>query len=231
MFPKFCGIIACQKNSFIDYPGTVSAVLFFGGCNLRCPFCHNPQIVRNELPAIDFEEIRQFLIKRKKSIDGVVLSGGEPTLNPYLPEIIEELRSSGFLIKLDTNGLNPDIVKKCKPDYLAMDLKTVPQRYPELGCHTGDFEVRLLTTIDIVKQMGAAAEIRIPVSSFFVNRIVVEEIGGILRGVDKVFLQPLKTHTELLDISFSEEPIQRSLLESYCDIIGKNVRVCSIRGI
>ena len=79
--------------------------------------------------------------------------------------------------------------------------------------------------------MGAAAEIRIPVSSFFVNRIVVEEIGGILRGVDKVFLQPLKTHTELLDISFSEEPIQRSLLESYCDIIGKNVRVCSIRGI
>lgn len=133
MYGEFKGISGWQKTSFIDYPGTVSTVLFFEGCNLRCPYCHNPDIVLRKNPQLSWTEIKSHLSSRKGLIEGVVLTGGEPTLHSCLPQIVNELRDDGFLIKIDTNGANPDMIAQCKPDYLALDFKTIPQRYELFG--------------------------------------------------------------------------------------------------
>ena len=143
------------------FPGTVSTVLFFRGCNLRCPWCHNPSIVNGSVSLIDTEEIFTWLEARRGLIDGVVLTGGEPTLHrEALPEVVETCRSLGYKIKLDTNGLLPDIIEKTNPDYLAMDLKTIPQRYDQVGW-TGDDPTAILSeSLNIVRRMGDHAEIR-----------------------------------------------------------------------
>ena len=203
------------KSSFIDYPGTVSTVLFLSGCNLRCPFCHNPAIVLDELPRIPFHKIQSHLLIRKGIIDGVVISGGEPTIYKTLPDLVNELHSIGVRVKIDTNGLEPEVVEACSADYLAMDLKAVPSKYGLLGAGYYDVEQRLKESIKLVEKMGTKGEIRIPVVPGVVDEEDVGELIGLLRDVDKVYLQPLKNSVELLDSSlngikgFSPETLMR----------------------
>jgi pyruvate formate lyase activating enzyme len=130
---------AFRKTSLVDYPGKVAAVLFFCGCNLRCPWCYNWELVMD--PPEDLtglEEAFALIEKRKHLLGGVVLSGGEPTLLKELPEIIVRIKSLGLPVKLDTNGMLPDILKKIcgnkdtVPDFIAMDIKLPPERYAEL---------------------------------------------------------------------------------------------------
>ena len=129
------GVAGWHKNSFIDFPGTVAAVLFFSGCNLACPYCHNPDIVKAGTSSlVRPDDIADFLEKRKGLIDGVVLSGGEPTLHACLAEAASFIRSLGYRVKLDTNGLLPDAVAAVKPDYLALDVKTAPRSLPAAAC-------------------------------------------------------------------------------------------------
>ena len=118
------------KNSFIDYPGTVSTVLFFSGCNLRCPYCHNCSLLDNP-PDISgrSREFWKFLEKRKGLVEGVVISGGEPTLHPHLKDSIRELQQTGYKVKLDTNGLQPEVIAEFACDYVALDIKTEPGNY------------------------------------------------------------------------------------------------------
>ena len=124
---KFSGLL---KTSLIDYPDKVASVLYVPGCNLRCPFCHNWRIVVDPRPPF-LSEIAalKILESRKKYIDAVVITGGEPTLYKDLPEFLLRLKDKGFLTKLDTNGYFPNILQKCLPvvDYLAMDIKTTPK--------------------------------------------------------------------------------------------------------
>ena len=112
------------KNSFLDFPGKIAAVLFTPGCNMDCWYCHNRQLWA-EQKRIDADEIDQFLDSHKGFIDGVVISGGEPTLQPDLVSYIRYLKDKGYLVKLDTNGLRPDVLARALPllDYVAMDLK------------------------------------------------------------------------------------------------------------
>jgi pyruvate formate lyase activating enzyme len=124
---KYAGMI---KQSLVDYPGEIAAVLFTRGCNLRCPFCHNPDLLVKPkilVKPIDIEEVAEFMIARQSFLDGVVISGGEPTLNEELPADIARLKSLGCLIKLDTNGTNPTMLTKLLAhkmlDYVAMDIK------------------------------------------------------------------------------------------------------------
>lgn len=124
---KYAGMI---KQSLVDYPGEIAAVLFTRGCNLRCPFCHNPDLLVKPkilVKPIDIEEVMEFMGARGSFLDGVVISGGEPTLNEELPADIARLKSLGCLIKLDTNGTNPTMLSKLLShkmvDYVAMDLK------------------------------------------------------------------------------------------------------------
>lgn len=128
-----------NKTSLIDYPGKVSAVLFTQGCNFRCPFCHNPELVYPEkfVEPIPDTEIFQFLDKRKNQLDGVVISGGEPTIHSDLVVWVQKIKALGFLVKLDTNGSDPHTVKALLKDqlidFIAMDIKAPFNKYHQLA--------------------------------------------------------------------------------------------------
>jgi len=128
-----------QKNSFIDYPGKIASVVFLGGCNMRCHYCHNSELLKAESNKLDFQkEILPQIKEQLGFIDAVVISGGEPTMHPYIIQIIKKIKSLGqdLLIKLDTNGTNPQIVKdlveKGLVNYIAMDVKTLIQKYDQI---------------------------------------------------------------------------------------------------
>ena len=128
-------IVGLQKLTLLDYPGQVACTVFFGGCNFRCPFCHNGQLLENALPVMSEEELLTFLKGRKGILDGVCITGGEPTLNPELPGLLRQIKELGYLIKLDTNGYRPDVLQALVGeglvDYVAMDVKNSPDRYGE----------------------------------------------------------------------------------------------------
>lgn len=226
------GIAGWLKNSFIDFPGTVSTVLFFGGCNLRCPWCHNPSIVNGESSSVDAREVFSWLEARKGLVDGVVLSGGEPTLHrEALSQVVATCRSFGYKIKLDTNGLRPGMIDEVNPDYLAMDLKTVPCRYDLVGWKGNDPTSVLTESLNIVKKMDDCAEVRITVAEPFINESVIDELLPFVEGVHKVFLQPVNLSGELLepdkltDAEVSSERI-RAMREKLAAVVGE----CGIRG-
>lgn len=127
-----------QGTSLLDFPGRIASLIFFGGCNLCCPFCHNPTLVLDpeQYPDYPLEDLLDELRERRTFIDGVVVSGGEPTLDRDLPLLLREVKALGLEVKLDTNGLAPAVLEKLFAeglvDYLALDLKTTPERYGEL---------------------------------------------------------------------------------------------------
>jgi len=130
---KFSGL---QKISLIDYPNKVASVLFTPGCNLRCPFCHNWRIVVDPKPPFLQEAgALEILESRKKYVDAVVVTGGEPSMHKELPKFLAKLKERGFLVKLDTNGFYPEVLEECLPyvDYVAMDVKTSLEKYRLLG--------------------------------------------------------------------------------------------------
>lgn len=122
-------------SSMLDWEGKMAAVLFMGGCNFACPYCHNPELVKNpdRLDSIPFKKITDYLVDKRDWIEGVVITGGEPTLTPGLKEIIEELRVLSLPVKLDTNGSHPDIleilISEGLLEYVSMDIKAVLRKY------------------------------------------------------------------------------------------------------
>lgn len=224
-------IAGWNKLSFIDFTGRASTVLFFPRCNLRCPYCHNPGVVLDEYPAIDGSAVFRYLKKHSDLVEGVVLSGGEPTIHAGLPEMVSRLRALPVAIKLDTNGLLPGVVRELDPDYLALDIKTVPSRYHELGCSYADAEARLLESVGIVRAMGENAEVRITMAPRFIDAAVMETLGEILTGVARVFLQPCKTTVPLLDPEFVKAtPISIEQVREFKKILDPMVGECVIRG-
>ncbi|MDR1444351.1 MAG: anaerobic ribonucleoside-triphosphate reductase activating protein [Treponema sp.] len=133
-------MVRLRKTSLVDYPGGIASVLFLPGCNLRCPWCQNRELVLQSVPEafIPLEEALALIRKRRNLLDGVVVSGGEPSIYPALGDLIAELHGTGLPVKLDTNGMNPRVLKKIcgeknsRPDYIALDLKLAPGRYREL---------------------------------------------------------------------------------------------------
>lgn len=220
-------------QTFIDFPGTVSTVLFYSGCNLKCPYCHNPDIV-NASPdsRISSDDIWDVLEKRKGVIEGVVLSGGEPTLHACLAGAVPDIKRLGFRVKLDTNGMLPDMITSLVPDYLALDVKTAPRLYRELlASPYDDTEQRLSRSVEIARDMGDKAEIRITAAPGIVDRKIIRQIGELINGVKKVFLQPMKKKGQLLDPSFAErETIPPEEIAAYRDILSEFVDECVIRG-
>lgn len=156
---KIGGLI---KFSMIDFPGKVSAILFTRGCNLRCAYCHNPELLEYNaaLPdAVSEEELDEFLEKRKGRLDGIVITGGEPTLQPDLAEFCSKLKKIGYLVKLDTNGTNPSVVEnlleKKLVDFIAMDIKAPFEKY-EAVCQ------RSVDTEKVKQTMAIIAKYNIP---------------------------------------------------------------------
>ncbi len=160
-------IAGLQKTTLIDYPGKIAATVFLAGCNFRCPWCYSPELVlpkkiRNQ-PRTSKEEFFSFLNKRKGLLDGIVLCGGEPTINKDLPEFIKKIKELGYAVKIDTNGSNPKMLKKLIDDnlidYVAMDVKLPKEKYPKI--FKGKIEVKdIEESIEILKNSKIDSEFR-----------------------------------------------------------------------
>jgi pyruvate formate lyase activating enzyme len=232
MRDSFVGIAGWLKNSFIDYPRTVSTVLFYPGCNLRCPYCHNPGLVQGAHDmAPSAEEIRAFLKRRQGVIEGVVLSGGEPTLQPSLRTTAREVRRMGFAVKLDTNGLLPQIIEEVQPDYLALDIKTGPANYGcLLGATCSDVEERLSRSVAMVRQLGEMAEVRITVAPGMLDDQSLKWIASAVQGVHNLYLQPMQQRGELLNPAYAAlQPVGRDELARIQVRLGQSVQRCRVR--
>ncbi len=184
-----------QKNSFIDFPGKISAVLFFSGCNFRCPYCHNPELVKNQsaCPVFTDEEwILQFLKKRKGFLDGVVISGGEPTIHHGLFKLCRKLKALGYPIKLDTNGSRPEVIRRLivegLVDYIAMDIKTDLDHYCSV-VHPRFNPKTLLESIQIIMDSGIGYEFRTTCTRPLVNENVIGCISRMIEGSRLYVLQ------------------------------------------
>lgn len=187
---EFVGI---DKFSLLDYDEKVSTVLFSPACNFRCPFCHNGDSVLNSNTPIPFDEIYEFLKSRQGLIDAVVFTGGEPTMMPELKERIKAVRELGFLIKLDTNGTNPeileDLLKDGLLDYVAMDIKNSEKRYVETtDCPHLNIE-KIKKSIGILENFGVNYEFRTTIVKEFHDEVSIKEMGEMVRGGKILYLQ------------------------------------------
>jgi Pyruvate-formate lyase-activating enzyme len=187
---------------------------------------------KTSLEEIPYARVREFLEKRKDVIEGVVLSGGEPTMHPGLLDIAKDIRSLGILIKLDTNGLRPGVIRAVGADYLALDIKTRPREYVALlKSPYADTPERLASSIEIAQSMGDKAEVRITAAPGIIDRAVIIELAQLLNGARKVFIQPMQTRVELLDPEMRDKaPIPVSELAEYREILLQFVDKCEIRG-
>lgn len=155
------------KFSMIDFPGKISAIVFMQGCNLNCGYCHNPELIPSapaaEQPAFTDEDVLYYLEKRRGALDGVVITGGEPALQPGLKDFIIKVKAMGYLVKLDTNGTNPallkDLIDNRLVDFVAMDIKATVEKYPLVcGCPVNLEDIK--TSIELLKNSAVAHEFR-----------------------------------------------------------------------
>jgi len=226
-------IAGWQKTSFIDFPGTVSTVLFLSGCNMRCPYCHNPGIVNGTFEPVRLDDIIEYIVKRKGVIEGAVISGGEPSVHGGLKSLRGELKTLGLKVKIDTNGLEPEVVMGCNPDYIALDVKTSLEKYHRLNVPLvyDDVRGRLRLSIDTVRKMGGNAEVRITAAPGIIDRDDIESLSEELRGVKKIFIQQFEPAPQMLDSAYqSVKPYTAVELESWRGVFLRAGIDCAVRG-
>jgi len=198
-----------QKMTLIDYPGKIATTVFTVGCSFRCSFCHNPELVLPEkFPPLNNmeEEFFQHLSRRKGKLEGVCITGGEPTIQPDIIEFIKKIRQMGFLVKLDSNGSNPQVLKKIinekLVDFIAMDIKNCPAGYARaIGL---DFDIKKIKkSVKIIMESGINYEFRTTVVPGIHNEADFEKIGKWLKGAKSYFLQEYRER-HILDIGLKD---------------------------
>lgn len=198
-----------HKNSLIDYPEKISCVIFSSGCNFACPYCHNPELAKNNPPVrLKETEIFDFLESRKNFLQGVVISGGEPTLQSDIQSFCKTIKTMGYPVKLDTNGSKPDVIKNLIAegliDYIAMDIKTDPALYSyftESGCDPAN----ILSSIEIIMNSKIDYEFRTTSVKPFVDVSVIEKISRIISGANRYVLQHFHKNKVLIPAFFTSE--------------------------
>jgi len=221
-----------QKFSLIDYPGEISAIVFGSGCNFRCPYCHNPELVNKTLPIIQEEKVLNFLRKRIGKLTAVSVTGGEPTIQEDLPKFIAKIKEIGFLVKLDTNGSNPDMLEKLIEDglidYAAMDIKTSFNRYNELI--GGDYSRLIRKSIKIIISSTIDYEFRTTVVKSLLSKDDILKIGKIISGAAIWYLQRFVPTKTLNPLFIHENSYQESELKKIAVELEKNyVHKCAVR--
>lgn len=229
-------ILGLQKTTLLDYPGCVAATIFLGGCNMRCPFCHNMNLViadSTTVKAYTVDDIISFLEKRKGVLDGVCITGGEPTLYSDLPELIRQIKALSYKVKLDTNGTNPDMLNSLIADklidYVAMDIKSSLKEYPTV-CGVDDIDIeRINRSIHILRSSDIDHEFRTTLISEYHTQAVIQDIGVLLKGAKKYYLQSFKDseyvpNHKLTALSYDK-------LSEYKIILSDYIEHVEIRGV
>lgn len=208
---QICGF---NKTTLLDYPDHLACGIFLGGCNFNCPFCQNGTLVLSpsSQPSIPKEEILAHLKKRKGILEGICISGGEPTLAPDLLDFMKEIKELDYNIKLDTNGYKPEVVKAVIEqglvDYIAMDIKSSKEEYPVL-CGKPNLEIeRIVETVSIIQTVGIKHEFRTTVVNPFHTEASFEAIGQWLQSDSPYYLQEFRDSEDVIQpglSTFSQE--------------------------
>ncbi|MDO4326331.1 MAG: anaerobic ribonucleoside-triphosphate reductase activating protein [bacterium] len=228
---KICGLM---KTTLLDFPGHIAATIFTGSCQFRCPFCQNSALIPNSVLAeYTEEEILAFLKKRSGILEGVAITGGEPTLQPDLQSFIRKVRALGFLVKLDTNGYRPDVLKHlCEEkllDYVAMDIKSCPDRYRIVsGVPNLNLEP-IFESISFLKQNTVPFEFRTTLVKELHTAADMEEIGKWLAGDFQYFLQNYKDSDQVLTSGL--HGFTKEELLTFASILKPYIPNVNLRGI
>lgn len=225
-----------QKLTALDFPDRLACTVFTGGCNLRCPFCHNASLVMGIGEDMDENEFFSFLDKRKGILEGVCITGGEPLLQPDIEDFIKRVKDKGYKLKLDTNGAFPDrllnLIQKNLLDYVAMDIKNSPQKYP-LTCGVDrdykEFFIPFKESIDILLENRVDYEFRTTVVKELHDLIDIENAGEAIRGAKNWYLQCFKDSGDTIKGGFTAP--DKTLLESMRLSALNFASHCEIRGI
>jgi pyruvate formate lyase activating enzyme len=221
----------------LDYPGRLASVVFLGGCNFRCPFCHNPELVLSpeRLPSIDPEAFLEKARERKKWVEGIVLGGGEPTLHPGLPEFIKRLKEAGLKVKLDTNGSNPKmlagLLEKGWLDFVAMDVKTSKREYERLTGLKGGLP-SIEESVELIKKSKIDYEFRTTVVPNFFNQAIAREMAEWLKGSKKYVLQQFNSENLMVEEKLvNEKAFTPDELRKFSELFKPFVEKVETRGI
>jgi len=221
--------------TLLDYPGKVGATLFLGGCNFRCPFCQNGNLVLHpeREPFLPEEEVLAYLKKRQGILDGVCISGGEPTLHAELPSLIKKIKSLGYLVKLDTNGSRPKVIRGLYEegliDYVAMDIKSSPSRYRDVaGCEALDLAA-IKESVEFLKSTVSEYEFRTTVVRELHTASDFADIASWITGCRAYFLQAYRDSDSVIHPGFSS--YSKEELEGFCKLLREKIPLVSIRGI
>lgn len=227
-----------QEFTTLDFPGRLATVVFTAGCNFRCGYCHNPQFVDEEqvkntiADNIPEEVFFKFLEKRKGKLDGVCISGGEPTLHSDLVDFAFKIKQAGFLVKLDTNGTKPAVLEKMITgklvDFFAMDIKTSMERYQEI-IKTGFSADDIKKSKEIIQNSGLPYEFRTTAVKGMHTKEVFEEIGEWLSGSETYFIQNFRNKKVLTEDYAKKEGFSEKELREFKTLMQKYVKNCGIR--
>ena len=245
-----------QKMTLLDFPGRVACTVFLGGCDLRCPFCHNYELVDGTAPAVmDDAELLSFLKKRQGLLDGVAITGGEPCLRSDLPELLRQIRALGYAVKLDTNGFHPQLLRQILQEglveYVAMDIKNSPAKYSLTAGFAGQdnavdagsppaLDLALLQeSIALVMEHAGGSmdhagdtfdyEFRTTVVKELHEAADFEEIGKMIAGARHYFLQSFTDRDSVPFEGFHAPPAED--LRQYAQIMRRYVQDVQIRGV
>ena len=228
-------ILGLQKTTLLDYPGKIASTIFTGGCNFQCPYCHNKDLVFPPVDALKFnqEEIFQHLWAKKKVLDGVCITGGEPTLHKDLPDFISKIKDLGLLVKLDSNGTNPDmlqfLIDNHLIDYVAMDIKHTKEKYNTIA-NMVKFDISSIdSSVEILKNSEIDYEFRTTIVKELHEAADMEAIGIWLKGAKAYYLQSYRESEQVINPIFS--PHSPETLKEFVSIVKPYIPNSSLRGI
>jgi len=235
-----------EKLTLLDYPDHLAAIIFTQGCNFRCHFCYNPMLVLPQtgkdvkikkekgFSPLSTEDLFLFLEGRFGRLEGVVITGGEPTIHPDLPSFIARIKKIGYLVKLDTNGTNPEMLKELIKekliDYIAMDLKAPLDKYEKTVSVKLDWD-NIKKSVKIITKSGLPYEFRTTVVPGLLDQEDFHEMGKLIKGATKWYLQAFKSDTDLVNEKYQQKAAYTNKeMKEFVEIGRQYVDLCELRG-